>query len=521
MATNKNIEEFSVKKIKNNKTIWTNMYSDPVAEKHRWDRTPEVGSDLPTTAEEVRELIDNALTSSSSIIKASRRLYAVNPIYAKIIDYLSNMYMWRYKVTPHRSYTKSKAKNRKTISSEDFKQDYQLMLEAIDGLNVETTFPNLLTHLFVNGAIYFTTVYNEDQILIDTLVLPVDRCRKIGETQYGTNIIQFDMQYFDSLGLTEQQRKEFLGTFPKEIQSAYNKYKKDSNLRWTMLDPTYSSCLMMNEYGVPTFFYLYASILNYEKYQDNELERNENLLKYIVVQTMPIYQDKLVFEMDEVAALHRSMKKVIDKGDKARLLTTYGSVNVQRIAEDESTQSDVLAKALEAIYDNGGFNPTLFTGDSVEALKMALVRDQSFVWHYVQQLCSFYNIAVNNYLTLKNYEVDFEILRLSCYTYSDDIEIFKNNATLGVGKIDYLVASGIKQKNIQDTLELENYLHLDQITPMQTSYTQSSADIDGNTASNEEDEDNTSKSSDIEPSKDSDKTSISSKGSDVKDTDIR
>ena len=64
-------------------------------------------------------------------------------------------------------------------------------------------------------------------------------------------------------------------------------------------------------------------------------------------------------------------------------------------------------------------------------------------------------------------------------------------------------------------------MHLDQITPMQTSYTQSSADIDGNTASNEEDEDNTSKSSDIEPSKDSDKTSISSKGSDVKDTDIR
>jgi hypothetical protein len=517
-----NQQNFASRKVKDKKAFWNTMYSDPVSQKHRYDRTPDVGDDLPTTAEEVRELIDEALTSSDTIVKNSRRLYATNPLYAKIIDYLANMYLWRYKVTPHRSYTKSKAKSRKTISEEDFKQDYQLMLEAIDGLNVETTFPNLLTHLFVNGTIFFTTVYSEEQVLIDTLVLPSDRCRKIGETQFGTSIIQFDMQYFDSLGLTEAQRKELLATYPKEIQSAYNKYKKDSNLRWAMMNPTTSSCLMLNEYGVPTFFYLYASILNYEKYQDNELERNDNLLKYIVVQTMPIYQDKLVFEMDEVAALHKAMKKVIDKGDKARLLTTYGSVNVQRIAEDESTQSDVLAKALEAIYDNGGFNPTLFTGDSVEALKMALVRDQSFVWHYVQQLCSFYNIAVNNYLTLKNYEVDFEILRLSSYTYSDDIDIFKNNATLGVGKIDYLIASGIKQRNIQDTLELENYLHLDQITPMQTSYTQSSVEQEDNSTSNEDNDKEDEKSSDIEPSADSSTSKTeSSKGNDVKDSDVK
>ena len=521
MANNNDNNNFASRKLKNKKAFWNTMYSDPVAEKRRWNRTPDVGSDLPTTAEEVRNLLEEALTSQETIIKNSRRLYAINPIYAKIIDYLANIYVWRYKVTPHRSYTKSKAKSRKEISEEDFKQDYQLMLEAIDGLNVETTFPVLLTHLFINGSIFFTTVYDEEQILIDTLVLPSDRCRKIGETQFGTSIIQFDMQYFDSLGLTEAQGKEFLGTYPKEIQNAYNKYKKDSNLRWAMLNPTTSSCLMLNEFGVPTFFYLYASILNYEQYQDNELERNENLLKYIVVQTMPIYQDKLVFEMDEVAALHRSMKKVIDKGDKARLLTTYGQVSVQRIAEDESAQSTVLEKALEAIYDNGGFNPTLFTGESVQALKYALVRDQGFVWRYVQQLCSFYNIAVNNYLTLKNYEVDFEILRISSYTYSDDIEVFKNNATLGVGKIDYLIASGIKQRNIQDTLELENYLHLDQITPMQTSYTQSSADVEVKSASNE-DEDEDEKSSDIEPSKDSKSSSSkSSDGEGVKDSDIQ
>ena len=53
---------------------------------------------------------------------------------------------------------------------------------------------------------------------------------------------------------------------------------------------------------------------------------------------------------------------------------------------------------------------------------------------------------------------------------------YKENATLGVGKLDYFVASGIKQKNIQDQLNLEAFLKLDQIVPMQTSYTQTAVD---------------------------------------------
>ena len=73
---------------------------------------------------------------------------------------------------------------------------------------------------------------------------------------------------------------------------------------------------------MPTYFYLYGGILDYEKYQDNELERNENQLKYVVVHEMPHYEDKLIFEVDEVKAIHQSLSRVISNGDKARLITT-------------------------------------------------------------------------------------------------------------------------------------------------------------------------------------------------------
>ena len=93
MANNNDNNNFASRKLKNKKAFWNAMYSDPVAEKRRWDRTPDVGSDLPTSAEGVRSLIEEALTSQETIIKNSRRLYAINPIYAKIIDYLANIYV--------------------------------------------------------------------------------------------------------------------------------------------------------------------------------------------------------------------------------------------------------------------------------------------------------------------------------------------------------------------------------------------------------------------------------------------
>ena len=68
---------------------------------------------------------------------------------------------------------------------------------------------------------------------------------------------------------------------------------------------------------------------------------------------------------------------------------------------------------------------------------------------------------------------------ISTYTYNDDIKVYKDNATLGIGKLDYIIATGIKQKNIQDQFYLESFLQLDQITPMQTSYTQTAEDRQG------------------------------------------
>lgn len=497
-------EEVAKFKIERIKTL-QQLYSDEPATKRRHDQTARYRSGTYHTAAEVRDALNSAIANKETIVETSRQLYATNPIYASAINYLADMFMWRYKVTPHRVYTKSKAKQKKQPKADGFALMYNLMLEAVDGLHIDTKFPALLTMLFVNGAVYWTTICDEESLTIDTILLPDKYCRKVGETQFGTDIIQFDFSYFADLGLGDAELKEFLKSFPKEFQKAYNKYNKDNNLRWQTLDPHFSSGLMMNEIGIPTYFYLYGSILDYEKYQDNELERNENLLKYLVVHTMPHYEDKLIFEVDEVAALHKSLRRIVDTGEKARLITTYGDVQVHKISENDTSENEVLSKAFKTIFSNAGFNSGVFTSETVEGLKMSLIRDKGIVWKYVQSILSFYTIAVNNWFDFKEYQADIDILPISTYTYNDDIKVYKENATLGIGKLDYIVASGIKQINLQDQLNLEQFLKLDQITPMQTSYTQTAEDRQGDDNQDTTNKDKSSKesknsNSDIEPS---------------------
>jgi hypothetical protein len=90
---------------------------------------------------------------------------------------------------------------------------------------------------------------------------------------------------------------------------------------------------------------------------------------------------------------------------------------------------------------------------------MSLVRDKAIVWRHVQALTSFYTIAINNWYDFKEYQADLDILPVSAYTYNDDIDVYRQNATLGIGKLDYIIASGVKQKNIQDQLLFQPILN--------------------------------------------------------------
>ena len=212
--------------------------------------------------------------------------------------------------------------------------------------------------------------------------------------------------------------------------------------------------------------------MQYNQYLDNELERNDQQLDKIVTHKMPTWEDKLVVSIEEMTELHQSMARVIAKNKHIRLLTSFGDLDVKSIGEDQSKENKTLENAYNAIYDNVGENHSLFNGADGNAQKYALLRDKSTVWKHVHELVSFYNIVINNSFNFKGYQCDFSILPITIYDESDMILQYKEGATLGVNKLEYVVASGVKQVNLASKFELEDFLKLDQLKPLSTSYTQ-------------------------------------------------
>lgn len=96
---------------------------------------------------------------------------------------------------------------------------------------------------------------------------------------------------------------------------------------------------------------------------------------------------------------------------------------------------------------------------------------------------------VNNSFNFQSYQCDLSILPITIYDENDKIAQYKDGATLGVNKLEYIVSTGIKQINLQSKLELEKFLNLEQLKPLSSSYTQkdnSVQEIDTNVDGNEE-----------------------------------
>lgn len=448
------------------KTKVEEMYKDDQSIKNNVDRASNSSVNLNTaTVDTLKSAYYRAGYELADPRNYAEQAYDYLPIFSGIIDYLSNMYCWRYTYVPRI------VKDRANLA--DYAEIYDLMGEVVDGICVETTFPNILAELFIFGAVYLISVKHTSSKTITTLLLPYKYCRPSAITQLGTIVYQFNYEYFDSLGLAGEELEKIFEYYPAEMHEQYNLYKRDAKLKWQMLDPKFAGAIMLNKKGFPNKLYSLFGILQYQIYTTNELERNSQLLDKIVSHQIPVWQDNLIIDIDEMAALHASMAKVIAKNSHIRLLSTYGDVKVHSIGEDTSKENKTLENAYNTIYDTNGLNHAIFNSESVEALRIALSRDKSYVWKFVEQIVAYFNVVINNSYNFKGYQCDFSILPITKYDEKDKLELYKEGATLGVTKLEYIVATGIKQVDIKSKFSLEDYLKLDSLKPLSTSYTQS------------------------------------------------
>lgn len=408
------------------------------------------------------------------IVDLSNYAYATEPTYSEIIDYLSNMYMWRYYYIP--------VAKRKTAGKAEYKEIYDLMSEIVDGLNIEMTFPMILSKLLIEGVVYLYTEKNTSSKTVNTIILNSRYCSPVMKSQYGTGIFQFDLRYFDDFGVTGEALEEILKVFPKELTEAYRDYKGSggeapvpgSQKYYKILDGRYSTYINVNDYNFPKKLSVLKSILDYNQYQLNEVEKNTSELDHVLTHEIPTHEDRLLFELPEVKELHTSMSRMLAGTKRIKLLTTFGKTSILPLQAASGIQNNTLERANKAIFDKAGLNSGFFVGSTPEALRISITKDSSTIWNYIQKIINFYNLTINNLYNFKGYQIELTMLPITHYNQNEDLELYRRNAEFGIGKIEAIIASGIKQKHIQSKYTLEEFLDLDEILkPLSSAHTQS------------------------------------------------
>ena len=407
-----------------------------------------------------------SISNLEQIRDYSRDAYSFYPIYSTVVDTMSNIFYWRYVFYPRL------VKNN-NLTPDEYKTIYTTMAEVVDGLSIETTFPHLLTKLLIDGALFLITQKTSSSKTIGTMIMPPKYCRLASKTQFGTNTYQFDYSYFDNLGLNKSQIEEILSYYPQEMADSYHLYQKNPTKRWQKLNPKYAAGFSLNDKTFPTYLRSLGAILQYDKYRANELERSEQQLVKIISHKMPTWEDKLVVEVPEMKELHKSMSKQLVKNKYVRMLTTFGDLDVLSIGEDQTKENKTLSNAYSAIFNVDGDNENLFNGTNKESLEFSLRRKESIIWKYVQELVNFYNLVINNQFNFKGYQCNINMLPLSVYNFEKNLLQYKEGATLGVSRLEYIVSLGVKQIDIPSKIELETFLKLDELKPLSTSYTNS------------------------------------------------
>jgi len=418
-------------------------------------------------------------------IKLSNTLYAQNQIYANILNYYANMYYWRYKIVPR------KIKDKEEIAGKtDYATEYKAMLDFAEGLSLETTMPDILLSLFKNGRVYLCFAGNSSSKTITTLKLPNNYCKPGLQTQFGTYEVVFDNYFFDSLRLDKEQIETFLECFPKEFKDNYHEYKKDNKKRYVVLNGRTTTCISMNETGFPSFLNSFYDIIDYKTYKINELNSNTNKLERIV--TQEIDPEKSGITMDELEQLHNSVANNIENdNDGTKLVTTIGKIDVKQLQQTNNVQDQALQRAYAGIFASAGVNSNLFTGTTSESIQISTERDAAMVWQYIEQIVNALNLAINNIHNFGNYQLGLTILPITHYNEKNKISQYNENATLGVGIIDFIISTGTKQVELDSTMKLEEFLGLPKkLLPLQSSHTTASTGSTEETSKTDESEGN-------------------------------
>lgn len=423
-----------------------------------------VGNDF--TLEQINDIIRAG--DLESLRQLSLYYYRINGDYKNNVDFLATLPLYDTVVIPVT--TENKGSQAQIIKS------FDNACEFIEKLDVPNTFTHI-TKEWVKIGIYNGILRMDDNkaVIQD---LPLKYCRTRFKDFNNLNILEFNLQYFESI-VDKVYREEVINSFPELIRKAWQNYYELKNVidPWVMIPPSLGGvCFCFSDDQTPL---LLASIPELKKLDDavnREETRDENELYKLLIQKMPVdSQGQLVFTLDEVADMHAAVASMLATLDTVDVLTTFGDTTLENLQDSTAAaqSNNRIDKYRQNAYSALGRSAIMFNAENSSTLAYSIKKDEALIISFLNQYETWIKFHLNDKFSRPGLSFDFEILPITVFNRKDIQQSYFSGAQYGYSKMFAGVAMGIKQRDQISLMTFENeFLKMsDKMIPLRSSYT--------------------------------------------------
>lgn len=438
----------------------------------------------------------------------SNYFYEANGIYYRLCRYMAYLYRYDWYVTPF-VIDAEKEKQNKILT------DFAKVLSYLDNSDTKRLCGDIVLEVMRNGVYYGIIMDFGDKFGIQKLPPAYCRCRYYSGID---PIVELNVRFFDAYFSNPQYKIKVLKMFPVDVQKAYVAYKQNKlkgdypgdTSYWYPLDPGMSVKISMNDSDFPPFVGIIPSLIDLDQAQELDRKKTMQQLLKIIIQKLPLDKNgDLIFDVDEAKDIHNNAVMMLRKAIGVDVLTTFADIDVADMRDkNTTTTTDDLKKAERTVFNNSGTSQNLFNAEGNLAVTNSILNDEASIHDLILRLSSFFNRLIAKFNRKNHYTFTFGMLDTTQYNYKELSKMYKEQASLGYGKVFPQLALGHSQSSILATFTFENdILHLaESMIPPMSSNTMSSNMLNNNNRNNSAQSQKSAGRPEKEDSEKSDKT---------------
>lgn len=413
-----------------------------------WGTQRPYGGQTEYTSEDIKRIING--TDPDSKRDLSRNFFYRNALYMRLLTHYATLPLYRWLLAPI-------AGDGRSMKDRILMNKYNDALNFLDKINIRKWGVKFSTAILRDG-VYYGLITGETRDSINIIDLPPRYCRNKYTDPQGNDILEFNLQYFDSIFIPEE-RAQTLSSYPNEIQVAYANYKDPLIVtdNWYPIDTNIGICFP--SFGnQPLFLATLPALLNYEEYTELERERDEEEIKKIIIQKIPHLNDgELLFQPEEAEEIHRGTVNMMKKNKNYSVLTTYADVEIAGSESvNETVSKNNLEKILAGVYERAGVSPQVFAATGNLSLDKSLTNDLALMMIFVEMYNSFFTSLLNRKFGTNDISFQFTILPISYYNENEYHERTMKMVLSGFSLLMPWVALGMSQRTLMSVKDLEN-----------------------------------------------------------------